>query len=255
MRNNDLTPEDRTVQAGNENKTLECNKGEERLTSKLTLERHIQINGKQETTYECHICTQEFGQVPSLREYVYMHDKGGNLTCPQCQKAFTDKNNARIHFGRIHEGKTLYCTEYIKSSTGRDRLKTHLARHEESKDFTCDGCGEQCIRLEKIGEHGKKMHKECGSQTCPRCQKAFTAYSYTTKHIGPIQEEIMRCCTVCSKDYTERAQMKSHGVRHSDTRDFMCDGCAEERESKDKLAKHEQKMQRALHKKERTRWG
>ena len=30
----------------------------------------------------------------------------------------------------------------------------------------------------------------------------------------------------------------------------MCDGCAEECESKNKLAKHEQEMQRALHKEE-----
>ena len=67
-----LTLEGRTVQAGNETKPLEC----KRFLSNLALEGNMQITVNPEATYDCHICRQEFEQVPSLTEHVYMHDKG-----------------------------------------------------------------------------------------------------------------------------------------------------------------------------------
>ena len=57
-------------------------------------------------------------------------------------------------------------------------------------------------------------------------------------------------CTECTKSSTGRVRLKTHLARHEESRGLMCDGCAEECESKNKLAKHEQEMQRALHKEE-----
>ena len=78
----------------------------------------------------------------------------------------------------------------------------------------CDDCDKQCIREEKLGKHGRKTDKECGNLTCPNCQKIFTEYPYTTKDIGPIQEQIMFSCTICSEGHTGRDQLKCHAVTH-----------------------------------------
>ena len=81
-----LRLEGRTVQAGNETKPLECDICGKRFLNNLALAGHMQ---NPDAIYDCHICRQEFGQVPSLTEHVYMHNKGGNFTCPHCLKTFT----------------------------------------------------------------------------------------------------------------------------------------------------------------------
>ena len=151
-----LTLEGRTVQAGNETKPLECNIRGKRFLSNLALEGNMQITVRPEATYECHICRQEFEQVPSLTDHVYMHDKGGNLTCPNCQKNFLENNNTIKHIKPIHEGKLLYYTECTKSSTGRDQLSTHVVKHSEATDYICDDCGEECQSKDKLRELGQR---------------------------------------------------------------------------------------------------
>ena len=110
---------------------------------------------------------QEFEQESSLKEHVYMHKEGGNFTCPHCQKTFTEYPNIRKHIGPINEEEMFSCTVCTKSFTGRDKFKTHLARHSEATDLMCDDCGEQCKREYKLGEHGKRMHKEGGTFFMP----------------------------------------------------------------------------------------
>ena len=222
-----------------------------------------------------------------------MHDKGGDHTCPHCQKYFTERNNTTKHVGQIHAQEMFYCNDCPEGSTERDQLSNHVVKHEEAfgpgKERTavtmahvvkdkkreivglattdletggnkfelpvegnfkrnkahamCNVCGDQYIRVEKLGDHGKKMHKECDNQTCLQCQKNFTAYPYTTKHIGPTKEETLFSCTICSKGYNGRAQLKNPGVNHPTATDFTYDDCLDQCESKDKLTKHEQKMQ------------
>ena len=58
----------------------------------------------------------------------------------------------------LHEEERFSCTVFTKSFTGRDKFKTHLVRHSEATDFTCDDCGEQCKRKDKLRDHGKRMH-------------------------------------------------------------------------------------------------
>ena len=45
--------------------------------------------------------------------------------------------------------------------------------------------------------------------------------------------------------------MKTHLVRHSEAKDFMCDDCGEQCKRKDKLREHGKRMHNVLSKKER----
>ena len=89
--------------------------------------------------------------------------------------------------------------------------------HKRNKaHIMCDNCGEQCIREEILGKHGKKMHKDCGNLTCPNCQKISTKYPYTTKHIVQVHEKGLFYCTDCAKSFTGRDQSGNHLVKHSE---------------------------------------
>ena len=85
----------------------------------------------------------------------------------------------------------------------------------------------------------------------PSLPEDFTEYPYTRKHIGPIQEEKMFSCTVCSKGYTGRDELMTHVVNHSEATDFMCGDCGEQCKRKDKLEEYGQRMHKVLSKKER----
>ena len=163
---NALTLEDGAVQAGEEKKPLECNICGKRFTSNLALKGHMQIHVKPEDTYDCQICHQEVGQVLNLTEHVYMHDKGGDHTCPHCQKDFTEKNKARKHIGQIHAKEMFYCNDCPESSTGRDQSSIHVVKHEEAEVFKCEAFGPGKADLERASkkfelsvEGGQRMHK------------------------------------------------------------------------------------------------
>ena len=40
--------------------------------------------------YDCPMCQQEFEQVSSLKDHVYLHKVNGIFTCPHCQKVSSD---------------------------------------------------------------------------------------------------------------------------------------------------------------------
>ena len=86
-----------------------------------------------------------------------MHKEGGNLTCPHCQKTFTEYPDKRKHIEHSHEEERFSCTVCNISFTGSEQLETHLVSHTEAKSFMCDYCGEKCKREDKLG----KMETKC----------------------------------------------------------------------------------------------
>ena len=127
-----ITLKDGEVQAGKLKKHLECNICGKRFINNLALEGHMQIQVDPVDTYVCHICHQDFKQVLSLMEHVYMHDKGGDHTCRHCQKDFTEKNKTRKHIGQIHAKEMFSCNDCPESSTGRDQSSNHMVKHDEA---------------------------------------------------------------------------------------------------------------------------
>ena len=96
-----------------------------------------------------------------------MHKEGGNLTCPNCQKTFTEYPNIRKHIVPFHTDKRFSYTFFINSFTGGDKLKTHMVRHLEAKDFMCEDCGVQCKMKYKLREHGKWIHNALTKKESP----------------------------------------------------------------------------------------
>ena len=146
------------VHAGDDTKPLECETCGKRFLTNSALAGHIKTHIHPDTLYDCPICLQEFEQVSSLKEHVYIHKEGGHFTCPHCQKTFTEYPNIRKHIRSFHAEKRYACTSCEKSFTGKDKLKIHMVKHTAAKDFMCDDCGKQFKRKDKMREHVKRMH-------------------------------------------------------------------------------------------------
>jgi hypothetical protein len=151
------------VHAGDETKPLECETCGKRFLTNSALAGHVKIHIHPDMLYDCPICLQEFEQVSSLKEHVYVHKVGGHFTCPNCQKTFTEYPNIRKHIRSFHAEKRFECNICSKSFSGKDKLKIHMVRHSEAKDFMCDDCGKQFKRKDKMREHVKRMHNLPGS--------------------------------------------------------------------------------------------
>ena len=152
------------VHAGDETKPLECETCGKRFLTNSALAGHIKTHVNPDTLYDCPICLQEFEQVSSLKEHVYVHKEGGSFTCPHCQKTFAEYPNIRKHIRSFHAEKRFSCNICSKSFTGKDKLKIHMVRHSEAKDFMCDDCGKQFKRKDKLREHVKRMHNLPGAR-------------------------------------------------------------------------------------------
>ena len=150
------------VHAHDDTKPLECETCGKRFLTNSALAGHIKTHIHPDTLYDCPICLQEFEQVSSLKEHVYIHKEGGQFTCPHCQKTFTEYPNIRKHIRSFHAEKRYACTSCEKSFTGKDKLKIHMVKHTEAKEFMCDDCGKQFKRKDKMREHVKRMHTSSG---------------------------------------------------------------------------------------------
>ena len=141
------------------------------------MKRHV----NPETIHDCYICHQEFEQLLNLTEHVYMHEKGGNITCTHCQRDFTEPNRIRKHIGQIHEKETSDCNDCTGSSTGRDHLSAHVVKHEEAKDFKCEASGPEKADLERAS-------KEPDPQVEGSCKRKKTHGDITPDKASDIKE-------------------------------------------------------------------
>ena len=145
----DLTLEDGAVQTGEVKKPIKCNICGKRFINNLALEGHMKIHVILEDTYDCHICRQDFKQVLGLTEHVYMHDKGGDHTCPHCQKDFTARKKPIKHIGQMHAKEMFSRNDFPESSTGRDQSSNHVVKHK-APDETSVPAKEEVVEADAL---------------------------------------------------------------------------------------------------------
>jgi DNA-directed RNA polymerase subunit RPC12/RpoP len=93
------------VHAHDDTKPLECETCGKRFLTNSALAGHIKTHIHPDTLYDCPICLQEFEQVSSLKEHVYIHKEGGQFTCPLKHKVID----------HISVGSDLYFYSFVKT--------------------------------------------------------------------------------------------------------------------------------------------
>ena len=165
-----------------------------------------------------------FGQVPSLREHGYMHDKRGDYTCTHCQNDFKDKNKTTRHIEQIHAKERFYCNNCAESSTGRDRSKAHLARNEESRGLMCDGCAEECESKDKLTKHEQEMQRALHKEEVVESE----ALKVEDRTVQTGEEKKPLICNICGKMFTSNQALERHRQIHMNPGDtYDCHTCRE----------------------------
>ena len=243
------------VHAGDENKPLECTDCGKRFLTNSALAGHIKTHAHPDTMYDCPICSQEFEQVSSLKDHVYVHKINGAFKCPHCEKSFNEYPQIRKHIRAFHAEKRFSCTICDKSFTGKDKLKVHMVRHSEIKDFSCDDCGKEFKRKDKLREHVKRMHKPKENEK-PEVDDPEASCSKFVPKVSPTElHRFIYKCQTCMLGFKRRGMLVNHlAKRHptvspssvpelnlpilKTTKDFYCQYCDKVYKSSSKRKSH-----------------
>jgi hypothetical protein len=241
------------VHGGEENKPLQCECGK-RFLNNSALAGHVKTHaGTIDNLYDCPICLQEFEQVSSLKDHVYIHRHDGVFTCPHCQKNFTEYPLIRKHIRAFHAEKRFPCAMCLKSFTSQDKLKIHMVKHSDAREYMCSECGKQFKRKDKLREHTKRMHSKARKEK-QNSQDAQAAKFVPKVSPTELHRFIYKCHT-CMLGFKRRGMLVNHLFkRHPEvapttvpelnlpilktTKDFYCQYCDKVYKSSSKRKAH-----------------
>lgn len=91
------------------------------------LKHHLKTVHTGQKPWTCHICQKSFGELRTLKEHRLIHQTRRSQTCPQCNKAFVQKNHLLYHLASKHGiGDSLHrCNRCSKSFAFAFQLKKH----------------------------------------------------------------------------------------------------------------------------------
>ena len=125
-----------------------------------------------------------------------------------------------------------------EESSSTDKISNDV----DAKKFKCDACEYSSNQKINIQKHFKRIHKDLNQDhslmfTCTLCQKKFDQRCKLLKHRKTFHK--VNHCKLCNFIGKNQATLKSHVIRiHDQTKEFKCDACLAEYNTKNGLQKH-----------------
>ncbi len=127
----------------------------------------------------CPKCNKRFSQKSHLKRHFATHLGQFKFWCEECKKGYQDKANYTRHM-TIHEGRTFPCQLCPKRFSDEYKLKYHQAEHTGIYPYTCSTCQTGFKDKQKWMEH---ENQHAGIQfSCRNCSKMFNLESKRDRH-------------------------------------------------------------------------
>lgn len=156
-----------------------------------------------------------------------------NLTCPYCQKVFSEKRRVKTHISRMHlKIKKFSCdqcnyTSCVKAEMRR-HMRVHLPTAEKAYDYRiCPECGKKCHGNNHLNFHIRKAHLKIKRFFCDHCPySAFERFSMQTHllqvHIAKNSQKSFHCDS-CKSQFVSARNLKVHKrSKHEHINPFIC---------------------------------
>ncbi|XP_053307083.1 oocyte zinc finger protein XlCOF7.1-like [Spea bombifrons] len=185
----------------------------------------------------CPECQKFFSNKSDLLKHQAVH-KDKKLTCTVCGKTFSFKADLIAH-KRIHTGeKPFGCSDCGKCFTQKSQLVQHRMIHTGEKPFSCPDCGKCFARSSHLITH-QRTHTGEKPFSCSECGKCYSQNSQLLQHQRIHTGESPYSCSECGKSFTRRAILLEHQRTHTGEKPFSCEECGECFTRKSSLLKHE----------------
>merc|ERR1711860_130645 len=114
-------------------KPFKCDKCDQYLTSKRTLEQHVkQVHDSANHRFKCDKCDKSFYEMSRLRNHVKaIHGKSKKVKCDMCDQVYASKVNLAAH-KRLKHGENLPKCSICSEPKRNEKM---LAKQKKKKNF------------------------------------------------------------------------------------------------------------------------
>ena len=198
-----------------------------------------------ERPFVCDVCQKAFTSKNNLKMHTESHAGDKPYVCDTCGQAFSRKPYLRQHNKHVHSmgNPAVYscemCNVRFVTLGGYDKhMKIHM---EAADDPFCELCNKKFKTRKKLYAHKHYVHSTEASYQCATCGSKFKTRTYLKYHEAFHLPESERPfpCTQCDKRFALKKQMCDHVASvHSTEMKFQCDKCSFRTKVKDQLKRH-----------------
>ncbi len=214
----------------------------------------------QERNFKCHLCGLEFKRLGTLEMHLKRNHLAWDLRetpvelinirnhvesklirafqCKICSLKLAGLKTLQDHL-KIHQKTKFQCKICQLEFSLEKTLESHLLKHQEPNYF-CEVC-QIPYRFERDLELHRRIHSKDGKpETCPFCDKKFSAACDLKKHVRCHTKEKVFVCTFdgCGKEFSHLTSFSKHKIMHSGVKQFVCYFCGNQFANKSNLAVH-----------------
>lgn len=136
------------------------------------------------------------------------------VSCPECNKVFSNKYHMQFHLKSHTERERHFCDRCEKSYSYAGSLSQHKKFvHEGILSFLCTSCGEAFPSKQARDIH-KRLHTGEAPFICQYCSKSYRSKQTLSRHIEMHLDIRNYRCHVCPKRFRRSTHLKYHLSTH-----------------------------------------
>ena len=160
------------------------------------------------------------------------------VQCDICQKSLKTKKMLWAHKVAVHFGGNFPCEICGKKCITGAELRRHMTSHSSERKFVCQYCGLAYKRWSHLYQH-LRVHEEEKNFRCDVCHVNFKVQSELKDHcFAEHASGIVVQCSVCKHKLQTPLAVYHHSMKHTGTRDFICEICGSNFKRKQHLVTH-----------------
>ena len=197
------------------------------------------------TTHHCTQCDQTLSSKDSLNKHIEtIHLGHKKYHCSLCEYKTGIRSSLKIHIDNVHDKlkvKCLICPwEGSKIRLSKHKKSTHMNNPAEIvKEHGCKICDNSYLRKEHLKKHTEKAHLGVRYQ-CQKCNFKSTTKGSLKTHFKSKHEGIKSPCPHCSHQAYDKSSLAKHvKTIHLGLKPYKCQVCDLEFATKNGLITHE----------------
>ena len=160
------------------------------------------------------------------------------VNCDICQKSLKTKKMLWAHKVAVHFGGNFPCEMCGKKCITGAELRRHMTSHSTERRFVCQYCGLAYKRWSHLYQH-LRVHEEEKNFRCDVCHLNFKVQSELKDHCFAEHADGKQVqCSVCKHKLQTPLAVYHHSMKHTGTRDFICEICGSNFKRKQHLVTH-----------------